>query len=212
MQHLSKSSDSSRTKRLNSYALVAGAIALAPAAHGGTITTVEVNQVLTEGGPTFDLTTDGGPDLTFAVVGDALTATAEVTGGSASYALDTVTLAPLASQPGDTIGPSNTFATAENGLASCKFLEGCSGEFPTDGSTQYLGFEFSPSGGTDYGYVDLSITGSEYKAPALTLDSFTYDSSGAPIAIPTPEPSSFALLAAGATGIAALRARRKARR
>src|ERR1700678_1591147 len=36
MQHLSKSSDSSRTKRLNSYALVAGAIALAPAAHGGT--------------------------------------------------------------------------------------------------------------------------------------------------------------------------------
>jgi hypothetical protein len=211
MQHLSKSSDSSRTRRLSSCALVAGAVALAPAAHGS-IVTVEVNESLSYGDPSYDLTSNGGPDLTFAVDGTALfTEAVEVTGGSASYA-DTVTLAPLASQPGDTIGPSNTFATATNALASCKFTEGCSGEFPTDGSPQYLGFEFSPSGGTDYGYIDLSITTDEYSTPTLTLESFTYDSSGAPITLPTPEPSSFVLLAAGAAGIAALRARGKARR
>lgn len=193
-----------------SCALAAGAVALVPAAHASIIT-VAVNQSVPTStpGPSYDLTSNGGPDLTFPdIYTSPATAEADVTGnGSSSYASDGMGN-PLDSAPGETIGPGNTFAQATGTLAGAKFLSGCGGNFPCDGSTQYLGFEW----GTDYGYVTLSITGDAYNPPTIDLISFTYDNSGAPITISVaatavPEPSSLALLAAGAAGIAALRKR-----
>lgn len=199
--------------KAKSCALVAGAAAaLVPAAHASIITT-SVGQTVVPG--SYDLTSNGGPDLTFSGVSgapDGLTESGDVAGnGSSEYAVD-MSGNPL-DVAGGTVSGSNSFATAQGVMASCKFLEGCSGNFPTDGSTQYLGFEFTPSTTTDYGYVTLSVTGNAIVGPVIDLVSFTYDDSGAPITVPqasdAPEPSALALLAAGAAGIAALRSRRR---
>jgi hypothetical protein len=202
--------------RNSSYiSLLAGTVALVPAAHAGTVT-VPVNEDVTYSGTaSYDLTSSGGPDLTFSTLsmGPAV-ADADVTGASdASYAVDG-SGDPLASSAGATISSANLFGSSAGVLAGGKFEVGCvSGNFPCDGSTQYLGFEFTPgAGGTDYGYVALSVFATPLSAPTIEVQSFTYDDSGASVTIPgsaTPEPGSFTLLAAGAAGIAALRARRK---
>lgn len=199
-------------KTLKYSSLVAGVAALAPVAHGNVVT-VNVNQTIASNGTPYDLTANGGPDLTFSAPAAGLYAYANVTGSpTAGYTDDG--LGNPVDVAGSTIGPSNSFASGTGAMATCKFLEGCSGNFPTDGSTQYLGFEWSPSSGvTDYGYVTLSISGSKINAASIDLQSFTYDDSGASITAPAaaPEPASFALMAAGAAGIAALRMRRRAR-
>jgi hypothetical protein len=78
----------------------------------------------------------------------------------------------------------------------------------------YLGFAFSNGTGTDYGWADVTLAGDG----SLTLHSFGYDNSGAPIAAgatgsggaAAPDANPLLLLAVGgAVGLAAYRVRRR---
>ena len=77
------------------------------------------------------------------------------------------------------------------------------------GTPGYLGFKFTSGGTTDYGWASLLVTGSP-SGQGFTIQQAYFDNSGAAIHVgAVPEPSSMALLALGATGLAAWRQRRK---
>jgi hypothetical protein len=101
-----------------------------------------------------------------------------------------------------TVGPSSIFSSGsnQNGL----IYPG--GNFPKNGD---LGFEVPVDAASghayDYGYVNLTNFNN-----SLGVNSYSYDPTGAPVAVPQiPEPSTLALFAAGAVGLGILRRRRK---
>jgi len=118
---------------------------------------------------------------------------------------------------GDTIGAQLTFGSSGdlNNFAS----ETPAGQWQV-GDRGFLGLEIVVNGQTDYGWADVSLNNggtppSRHSNPddptgQFTLYGYAYDDSGLPItAGAIPEPSSLALLAVGAAGVAALRRRRK---
>lgn len=123
---------------------------------------------------------------------------------------------------GTVIGPNSTFATGGNGTLSKTGIVEDDYPFPNN-STQfgYLGVEFQDASlgpGTYYGWIEVSA---ETDDAIATIPAFAFNTtpnacimagqmSGTCSA--TPEPSSLALLALGAAGLLALRARRKSAR
>jgi len=82
--------------------------------------------------------------------------------------------------------------------------------------TGFIGFRFDNAGTTNYGWADISVN-NDRNAPAFTVNEWAYENMGNSImvgatssgAAAVPEPSSFAMLAMGAVGVAAWRRRRK---
>jgi hypothetical protein len=87
-----------------------------------------------------------------------------------------------------------------------------SGNWNADGDTGYMGFSFllnDGAGSTVYGWAEIE----RVSPSSANLLGWGYEDSGAAIAAgatAVPEPSGLALLALGATGVAALRRRRSA--
>lgn len=120
----------------------------------------------------------------------------------------------------DTIGSQLSFSSegALNNFAS----DTPSGQWHV-GDRGFLGLEIVVNGQTDYGWAEISLNNggtppsrhSNHSNPddptgQFTLYGYAYDDSGLPIgAGAIPEPSSLALLVAGAAGVAALRRRKK---
>jgi len=95
-------------------------------------------------------------------------------------------------------------------IAMC-FDTGCSSTWPP-GSAQrgYIGLEFELADGVHYGYFDVNVSGS---SPGIGIYGWGYETqAGAPIiAGAVPEPSSFMLVAAGATAIFLSRRKKRIR-
>jgi len=117
--------------------------------------------------------------------------------------------------PGGTlIGPSSApFQTGTGTLTYGLVFE--KGPW-SNNAFQYLGVDFYSSGELYYGWISLSActpaeAGSPCSDPAvININGFAYNTTpGAGITTPTPEPSMLPLLALGAAGLTAFRARRK---
>ncbi len=152
-----------------------------------------------------------GTDTIFGITFDASDTHNDVTvstSGSAGF------IGPTALGGGYTIGPGDTFLTGSGALtAKVGFCPDCYAGDWSDGAAHYLGVTFGVSGTPEYGWVQLSAdAGSIISNSAFTIDAYAYNNSGGPINVPgsaVPEPSSLALSALGAIGLAVLRARRK---
>jgi PEP-CTERM motif len=116
---------------------------------------------------------------------------------------------------GDTIGPSsNVIPTAEQGILASRFAGTNYGNFVAPNSRGFMGFQFTTTAGTFFGYLELKAT----KAPAggqpgIQFFSAAYDNTPlTPIvagAGAVPEPGTLAMLAFGAAGVLAAHQRRK---
>jgi PEP-CTERM motif len=203
--------------RLRTCAVIGGAVAAVPLASDAAIITVPVNVTINYP-DSYDLTIsptlggaaineNGGPDLTFTASSFAIFGDNTVAGDNGSEFVVDSTGNP-ANLSGGTVGPNNNYSAGPGDL-STPF----SGNFDKNGASGYLGFEVPVTGapnGFDYGYVKLSAPAPFEEAPSITLDYYAYDDSGAPIQTPSPEPTTLALLAAGAIGLEAVRRRAKA--
>ena len=110
---------------------------------------------------------------------------------------------------GTVVDGNMTFASTQN-LDKAPFVTNI-------GNDQLLAFEITNGGQTQYGVLTFDVSTPAFFGPfSAQIDSLTYDTSGgavtAGVASSVPEPSSLALLAAGALGLAAYRRRQHASR
>jgi hypothetical protein len=111
---------------------------------------------------------------------------------------------------GAVIGPAATFFTLNdannNGTMASGY--GFAGEkwFSTSGATGFLGIRFTFNGETHYGFVNLTVAGSNDPAPFhFTINSIAYEDQANTAITAVPEPGTLGLLALGAVGLAAYR-------
>jgi hypothetical protein len=197
----------SKDRKLGKYAALAGVSLAFPLAAHATI--------ITYTGPPITETATGstdGTDTIFGITFDASNTNDDVTvsgSGFAGY------IGPTALAPGTTIGPGDTFSTSSGILTAKAGPCFCYIGDWSDGDTHYLGVKFDVSGTPEYGWVQLSAAAPFIPledSSTFTIDAYAYNNSGGSITIPgsaVPEPSSLALSALGAIGLAVLRARRK---
>jgi hypothetical protein len=120
--------------------------------------------------------------------------------GTAAGGVAATTNGPyLALNSGDVVGPASTFSQNINGTTGSPFLT--SGTF-------ILGFSFTneSTAQTDYGYATITTSAGTPAGYPATLQSWSFDSSGAPITVAgVPEPSTLLLtgaaMALGARGL-----------
>lgn len=115
---------------------------------------------------------------------------------------------------GDFVSSGNLFSSAsfdQANLFSFVAADPSAGNF--EGQTGYVGIRFDSIGGSLYGFAEVTVNGrNDATNPfGLTIGTIGYnDSVGQPVQISAiPEPTSFAMVAIGALGIASSRYRRK---
>jgi PEP-CTERM motif-containing protein len=202
--------------RLAAYALTAG-VCLAPQA--GSAAVIYVNP------PDINLTSEAlyplqiDPDATNDYDVSAFADVVPIGPGFVSAGVSVTGLSSnLVSQPlsaGTTIDSSLTFNPSQNVIKASSFIGA-----PWASSSVVLGLQFTIGANTHYGWLRAAGQAEIIGAPSSQARIFDWayeDSPGTGLVAPAaladpyavPEPSSLALLALGATGIAALKARRK---
>jgi hypothetical protein len=204
-------------RRIPKSAILAGAaIGLPLAAHADVVFT-PLNVIVSSDSSTDATYQFQGPDgvndflFTASFQGSSDSVTPENSSGYVGT--DTNNPTPVAG--GTLIGPSSTFQTGAGTLTYGEFYE--KGPW-SNNAFQLLGVEFYigavNSSDLHYGYISLSactpaFKGSPCSDSVIQINGFAYNTiANAPIN-PTPEPSALPLLALGAAGLAAFRARRK---
>ena len=118
---------------------------------------------------------------------------------------------------GDTIGPTPPLGEIfspplQQGIFASNFNSAPYGQFYAPNSRGFLGFQFTNSQGTFFGYLELQITrASGVGDPGFQFFSAAYDDTpGTPIvAGAVPEPGTLAMLALGAAAVLAAHKRRR---
>jgi hypothetical protein len=201
---------SSASKTLWYTTLAAGAAAV-PSVHGA-IRYTDVVPDVTGGTVSWDLDNGGTIDfrLEVAVVnGMEKSNLVPVTAGNADgIALFNTNADKM--QAGETIGPSTQFSNATE--TKTLYDEANPGNFDWNvGARGFLGLRVNLGGTTHYGWADVGINRVGADSFNHTLYGYAYeDTPGMEIAAGAiPEPSTAALLVAGAAGVASMRRRRQ---
>ncbi len=127
--------------------------------------------------------------------------------GTGAGGVGTTTTGPYINlAPGATVSAASTFANAILGTTGSPFLMT---------GTHILGFRFvNAAATTNYGYMVMTNTGGgATTGMPMTIVSWSFDNTGAPITVPIPEPTTAALLSIAAlvSGAAGLRQWRRQR-
>ena len=132
------------------------------------------------------------------------TSTAATSATGSGIATKTTNPSGADNAQGQTIGNGTSFASSASVAEDPGF--GNFGNFQP-GTQGFLGLEFTINKQTDYGFAGLTYNGGFAANGVFTLTSLAYDPTGAPVVVP--EPSTLALLVAGAAGAAVWRRRRQ---
>lgn len=209
--------------KVSRTALLAGAALALPIAANADIVFDPTVQTITSSttDSTGFLTVNGINEFLFTASVGTFTDSVGPVASGAAY-VGTPTNVPTALTAGTQIGPASIFQTG-TGVLQTTGPVFQKGPWPADPNTvAYLGVEFLIGSDLHYGWVGLSACtpelfndchGGKKDAGVATIQitGFAYENTvGAPIAAgAVPEPSQLPLLALGAAGVAALRARRK---
>lgn len=183
------------------YTTLAAGAAAAPAVHGA-IRYTDVTPDFTGNPVTWDLNNNGTIDFQLQV------GIASKNDYSKATALgDGTGLAELSTQPGaadkfnagETIGAGSTFA-----VTTTVYSEMNPATFDwSGGSRGFLGLSIQLNGNTNYGWADIMLNKNSADSYSHTLFAYAYDDTPgqAILAGAVPEPSTAALLVAGAAGV-----------
>lgn len=228
-QLLKQDSTSASTRRLRSlegrlltYAIAGGAALAASPAQAAIIHYGGAPQSTNGGTLDLDLNNDLVVDFTFNADSDNSAASADMN-PTVSFPVGGVTN-PLTA--GTMVDVNSSYGTSAYKIA--KSLVDSNGVVTNNGGNytidtdQYMGLQFQIGGSTHYGWALINPVSSSYTDQGvgygkvdIALKDFAYESTAdtgieAGATSSVPEPSSLALFALGAAGIAALRRRRKA--
>jgi hypothetical protein len=203
-------------KKLARYALAGGAALALPCAASATTILYSglLNQQISDGN-SYQVLLPGSTSFSITALSAEFTQEVDVSGSGVTFVDDSSPL-PKALNFGDLI----TTANANGGggeLSGMAFpSKAYSGNWPTDGNPAYLGFEFNSSGQDYTGWARIIANPGNFIFPeSATLVDYAYNTTAGDSitagAGEVPEPSSLALFALGAAGIAALRRRRASR-
>ncbi len=192
------------------YSTLAASVSAVPSAHG-TIRYTDVVPDTTATNVTWDLDNGGTADFRLEVVGTTEKSQVVPLGNATGIADFNGNADRL--NAGETIGPATLFS--EPGQNRQLYDEGAPANFDWNvGSRGFLGLRIQLTGVEHYGWADVSINRVGTDSFNHTLFAYAYeDAPGqAILAGAVPEPSTAALLVAGAAGVASLRRRRSPRR
>jgi hypothetical protein len=215
----SEASHSEFEKRLVRYAMAGSAVLGVPAvSHASTIFSGSVNQQITSGNSPFALSLDGSAiDFTISASGTEVQVYPQ---NGATFLAPSDGSNPYALAAGAEIYANAVTTTTGKLSAYVTYPEHLYvGNWSHTGSPAYLGVVFQISGATHVGWAQIATSVTTTMASAELIDyaynSVAYDGTNAVASsiaagdTGAPEPSSLALYALGAAGIAALRRRRK---
>jgi hypothetical protein len=206
-------------KKLAKYALAGSAILGVPmAANAGAIQySGLLNQPITDGNTFTVFLPIGGSSASFTIAASSSPGVQSITvTGTNTNFVDDASNNPLALNFGDLIttanatGPGGTLASVD----PAQPFKTYTGNWPFGGAPAYLGLDFTSSGDVYTGWAQISASsGGGSTLESATLVDYAYQTTpdvSIPAGAGAPEPSSIALFALGAAGIAVLRRRRKA--